>query len=223
MIEAELHIQNILSELKKAFGARLVYLGLQGSYLRGEATEQSDFDIMVVIKDLSATDLGLYKSVIGSLPHSEKACGFICGSEELRNWNALEIAHLLHTTKDYYGELSELVSHYNERDIRSFIKLSVGNIYHELCHRYIYSDSGNNRESLPFTYKSVFFILQNSYYLRENVFYQTKRELSSALSCEDKAVFETAQAIANNPDYDFDTAFNTLLCWCKKMLCEEYR
>ncbi|MBO5914049.1 MAG: nucleotidyltransferase domain-containing protein [Clostridia bacterium] len=220
MIEVELHIRNILCGLKKAFGERLVYLGLQGSYLRGEATEESDFDIMVVIKDLSASDLDLYKSVIGSLPHCEKACGFICGSEELRNWNALEITHLLHTTKDYYGELSELVPRCDERDIRSFIKLSVGNIYHELCHRYIYSDSDNNRKSLPFTYKGVFFILQNSYYLREKVFYKTKRELYSLLSCEDKAVFEIAQAIANNSDYDFDTAFNTLLCWCKKMLCE---
>lgn len=220
MIEVELHIQNILSALKKAFGERLVYLGLQGSYLRGEATEQSDFDVMVVIKDLSASDLDLYKSVIGSLPHCEKACGFICGSEELCNWNALEIAHLLHTTKDYYGSLSELVPHCDERDVRSFIKLSVGNIYHELCHRYIYSDSDNNRKSLPFTYKGVFFILQNSYYLREKVFYKTKRELYSMLSCEDKAVFEIAQAIANNSDYDFDIAFNTLLCWCKKMLCE---
>lgn len=220
MIETESYMQLLLSELKKAFGARFVYLGLQGSYLRGEATEDSDFDVMVVIDKLSASDLDLYKQLLGALPYREKACGFICGREELGNWNLLEIAHVLHTTKDYYGELSLLVPKYSNSDIKSFVRLSVCNMYHEICHRYIYSDIESNETLLPVTYKGVFFILQNYYYLRCGRFCKTKQELFSVLSNEDKAVFETAQLIANKCDYDFDSAFDTLFSWCKRMLSE---
>ncbi|MBQ9141799.1 MAG: nucleotidyltransferase domain-containing protein [Lachnospiraceae bacterium] len=36
-----------MDSTKDEFGDRLLYVGLQGSYLRGEATESSDIDIMV--------------------------------------------------------------------------------------------------------------------------------------------------------------------------------
>ena len=42
------YMENLISRCKEAFGNRLVYVGLQGSYLRGEATENSDIDVMGV-------------------------------------------------------------------------------------------------------------------------------------------------------------------------------
>ena len=51
MFNAEKYIQALLSVMKDDFGERLMYVGLQGSYLRGEATEDSDIDIMAVIRD----------------------------------------------------------------------------------------------------------------------------------------------------------------------------
>ena len=56
----------------------------------------------------------------------DKSCGFICGKEDLANWNPLEIHHLVNGTKDYYGVLKDLVPNYTEGDIRNFIKLSPG-------------------------------------------------------------------------------------------------
>ena len=42
------YTKRLTEELKMKFGKRLLYVGLQGSYLRGEATPESDIDIMLV-------------------------------------------------------------------------------------------------------------------------------------------------------------------------------
>ena len=153
-----------------------------------------------------------------SLGDYERSCGFICGRAELAGWNPLEICHVLHTTKDCYGTLSALVPSYDEADIQNYIKISAGNLYHEICHRYIHADAEANRKNLPFTYKGVFFILQNMYYLKTGVFAMTKKELLTMLSDEDRAVMETAMLIADGRNYDFDKALETLFCWCGNVL-----
>ena len=100
MFKTDVYIPALIELLKVAYKERLLYVGLQGSYLRGEATNHSDIDIMVVISDMNVADLAKYREAISSLEDYDKSCGFICGIEELQNWNPLEICHLLHTTKD---------------------------------------------------------------------------------------------------------------------------
>ena len=95
MLDANACMNDLAPRLRDAFGARLVYLGLQGSYARGEADERSDLDVMCVLEGLSAADLDAYRQIVQGLPWAEKACGFICGREELAAWNPLEIACLL--------------------------------------------------------------------------------------------------------------------------------
>ena len=145
MLDAKMYLNELVEALKKTFGDRLVYVGLQGSYLRGEATDSSDIDPMVVIDGLTVSDLKTYRAIVETLPEPDKSCGFLCGREELSCWNPLEISHLLHTTRDIYGVLTALVPAYNERDMRSFIQLSIGNLYHELCHRYVHGSAEDNR------------------------------------------------------------------------------
>ena len=67
MIRVDAYISELVSMLKAQFGVRLCYVGLQGSYLRGEATDSSDIDIMVVIDGLSVADLDSYRTIIESL------------------------------------------------------------------------------------------------------------------------------------------------------------
>ena len=220
MFKAEEYIQTLTQRLKNEYKNRLVYIGLQGSYLRGEATENSDIDIMVVIRDITVADLEAYKNIILKLQDYDKSCGFICGLQELQNWNPLEICHLLHTTKDYYGTLANLVPEYTENDVRTFIKMSIGNLYHELCHRYVHNSEENNIAMLPFTYKSVFFVLQNVHYLESGVFLETKNELSKALTCTDKLVLDTAISMSRGEIFDFEKAFSLLFEWCKEKLSE---
>ena len=64
MIRIEEYTQKLIDLLKHAFSDRLVYVGLQGSYLRQEATDTSDIDIMAVIDDLDFADLDRYRSVL---------------------------------------------------------------------------------------------------------------------------------------------------------------
>lgn len=204
--------------LKIHFQDRLRYIGLQGSYLRGEATEESDIDIMVVIDGFSPEDAICYRSVIESLECPEKSCGFICGTDDLLHWNPLEICHLIHTTKDYLGCLQELVPYYTKADVVSFVKMNLGNLFHEICHRRIHADMEQNVQALPFTCKGVFFILQNLHFLRSGQFITTKKALLSALSGQDRAVLERTLSLSNGAEYDFDSAFSLLFSWCQSTL-----
>lgn len=218
MVDINDCIPKLTEKLQEVFGERLVYLGLQGNYLRGEATDSSDIDIMAVIDGLSLDDLKLYKQAIIEIGDYDKSCGFICGKEELASWNPLESCQLIHTTKDIIGRLSELVPNYTRLDEVNYIKLSAGNLYHELCHRFIHTDIENSIRKLPQMVKSVFFIMQNLHYIESGSFCATKNEILSDLEGEDKKLFETLLNISNNSDYDLDSVFEALLSFCRRAM-----
>lgn len=220
MFELNKYLERLLGLLKGQFGARLLYAGLQGSYLRDEAGPDSDIDIMIILDDMTVGDLDEYKELLHSAGCYERSCGFICGKDEMLRWNPLEICHLVHTTKDIYGTLADLVPAYTAQDVIAFIRLSIGNLYHELCHRYIHSPRDKSIAMLPVTYKSVFFILQNLYYVKSGTFFATKRGLSCVLEKDDRAVLEAATRLTASADYDFDTAFGLLFTWCQSKLKE---
>lgn len=218
MFNIDEYIEELTAELKKAFGERLLYIGLQGSYLRNEATDNSDIDIMAVIDDLSADDLRTYQNALVSVGDFDKSCGFICGKTDLANWNPLEICHLLNATKDYYRELKPLVPAYTIEDERSYVKLSLNNLFHEICHRYIHSGREQNIAKLPQTCKSVFFIMQHLHYLSSGDFIHTKRELLQYVKGKDKDILKLSISLQNQPEYDFDKAFSMLFDWCQDAL-----
>ena len=218
MIYIDTYIAGLTASLKDQFGSRLDYIGLQGSYFRGEATAYSDIDIMVVIEDLCVADLERYRSILQSLGDFDKSCGFICSKSDLANWNPLEICHVLNSTKDYYGCLQELVPEYDESDVRNFIKLSVNNLYHEICHRYIHADPGKSIAALPGTYKSVFFILQNLYYFTHGRFVGTKTELLPLLDGKNQAVLQRSIDLNSGIGHDFSESFELLFTWCQDTL-----
>ena len=218
MIRIEEYIDELTDILADAFGERLVYIGLQGSYLRNEATENSDIDIMAVIDDISVEDLDTYRQALVSIGNFDKSCGFICGRADLSHWNPLELCHLLNTTKDYYGELKKLVPAYTMEDERNYVKFSLNNLYHEICHRYIHADREHNISRLPVTCKSVFYIVQHLHYLRTGNFVPTKREFLECVQDEDKAVLELSVSLRNDDGYDFDRAFSLLFRWCQSAL-----
>lgn len=218
MFRIDEYIDRLITSLKDVFEERLMYIGLQGSYLRNEETKNSDIDIMAVIDNLSAEDLKTYQKALVSVGSFEKSCGFICGKDDLEHWNPLEICHLLNTTKDFYGELKNLVPAYTIEDERNYIKLSLNNLYHEICHRYVHAGREYNVLKLPITCKSVFFIMQHLYYLSSGNFIQTKRELLECVQDGDKTVLELSISLQNNTNYDFDNAFSILFKWCQNVL-----
>ena len=218
MFQIDEYMEELIDRLKDTFGERLVYIGLQGSYLRKEQTKNSDIDIMAVIDHISVEDLKTYRKVLVAIGNYDRSCGFICSKADLAHWNPLEICHLLHTTKDYYGELKNLVPAYTMDDERKYVQFSLNNLYHEICHRYIHADKERNISKLPTTCKSVFFIMQHLYYLSSGNFIPTKRELLACVQDEDKKVLELSLSLQENSDYDFDQAFSILFRWCQNAL-----
>ena len=218
MIDVEIYMQRLILLLQNHFGERLVYVGLQGSYLRGEATPNSDLDVLVVLDGLSVLDLDNYRLIIESLECFDRSCGFVCSREDLLHWNRLEICNLLYSTKDYYGILKDLVPEYSQDDIRSFVKVSINNLYHEICHRYVHGERHNSMAALPGIYKSVFFILQNLYYLTSGTFITSKRELLECLTGKNRDVLERSIEYGNGNTYDFAESFMLLFTWCQETL-----
>ncbi|MBQ5866158.1 MAG: nucleotidyltransferase domain-containing protein [Oscillospiraceae bacterium] len=218
MVDIEKYMSSLISLLQNQFGERLLYVGLQGSYLRGEATECSDIDIMVVVDLLSVSDLDAYRTIIASMDYFDRSCGFICSKEDLLHWNHLEMCNLLHSTKDYFGKLCDLIPEYTREDIHTFVKLSINNLYHEICHRYIHGNKENIVAALPGTYKGVFFILQNFYYLKSGEFITRKAELLKKLDDKDRDVLARSIDLGSGNAYDFEETFALLFSWCQETL-----
>ena len=217
MVEIERYMQSLLEKMRSHFGERLRYMGLQGSYLRGEASEFSDIDVMVLLDGFSVEDMDAYRQMLAEVGDFDKSCGFICGTEDLRHWNRLELCHVLHTTKDYYGKLSDFISDYSTEDVRQFTRMSVNNVYHALCHGYIHGEKEGCYQNLPGLFKGCFFILQSLQYLKTGEYVGTKRELLEKLEGADKMVLECAMG---RRESDTEAAFRLLFHWCKQTICD---
>ena len=213
MFNLDTYIQNLISECKTAFGTRLLYMGLQGSYLRGEAHENSDIDIMVIINDFSVTDMQTYREILKKIGWFEKSCGFICGKSEMLNWNPLEVCQLKFTTKDLLGTLTDYLLPASRQDEINYVKISLGNLYHELCHRFIHSDKEKNIAKFRGTCKGFFFLIQNLYYLESGNFILSKKELKEKVAAADRRILEFSDL---PDDYNFDEAFSELIAWCQE-------
>ncbi|MBQ8510233.1 MAG: nucleotidyltransferase domain-containing protein [Clostridia bacterium] len=207
-------MEALIAGLRERFGDRLRYVGLQGSYLRGEADENSDIDVMVVLDRWETDDLDGYRELLMRLGDFDRSCGFICGEEELRRWNPLECCHVLHSTKDYVGRLADFLPVWTMEDERSFIKMSLNNLWHELSHRRVHRGRERSLERLPGMYKGTFFILQNLHYMRTGEFINSKAELLERLDGDDRAVLAAALALRGGMSA-VDADFERLLTWCQ--------
>ena len=95
----------------------------------------------------------------------------------------------------------------------NYVKLSLGNLYHELCHRYIHANKEKNVAAFRKTCKSAFFLIQNLHFLESGDFVVTKHELKEAVAEEDRAILELSEL---TDTYDFDAAFQELFRWCQR-------
>ena len=219
-MDIQAYLSRLIGGLTHTFGDRLLYVGLQGSYLRGEATETSDIDVMVIFDEVDAPTLDTYRELLISVGDYDRSCGFVCSSADMAAWNTPEVCHLLHTTRDLYGRLADFTPAYSREDVIQYVKVSVGNLYHELCHRYIHASRETNQSHLAMTCKSVFFILQNIHYLKTGSFVATKKELLEALEGDDREILSLSLRLSEGEFPDFDNAFAGLLRWCQGTLTQ---
>jgi len=212
MVDLKEYLEKLTGECRAAFGGRLLYVGLQGSHMRGEATENSDIDVMILLERFTVQDMDTYRGILERIGHRDQSCGFICGREEITRWNPLEVCQLRYTTKDLYGCLADYLPEASREDEINYVRVSLGNLYHELCHRYIHAGCEKSRERFRGSCKQLFFLIQNMHYLESGEFIVRREDLKARVTEEDRSMLKMAEL----PDsYDFDGAFSAVFRWCQ--------
>ena len=214
---------DLTAKLKDAFGAKLLFVGLQGSYRRGEANESSDIDAVVILDVISMDDLKAYREMIESMPESNKACGFISGKQELMNWPKHELFQFKNDTLTLYGSLDMLLPEISREDIVDSIKIGASGLYHSCCHTYIHAEKVSLSDALRGFYKGASFILQGLHYLRGGEYIGSKKELMLRLEGAEREILEAgmgwagcADLVAANPDIYFEK----MIGWCSGILAD---
>ena len=108
MIDLSAFMDEFLQALNDTFAKRVWFVGLQGSYGRGEANEGSDIDLVVILDKLSALDIQKYNLMLDNLPHRELICGFLSGKNEIFSWEPSDLFQFYYDTKPIIGSLDEL-------------------------------------------------------------------------------------------------------------------
>ncbi len=203
-------LDEIVEKLKCEFTSRLIFVGLQGSYNRGEATSKSDIDLVVIIDELNFENLKTYRSIIDGMPFKEKACGFISGKQELQNWSKSDLFQFYYDTKPLLGKLNDIIQVPSKEDIKKSIKTNCENLYHATVHSFVHSN--NYIEDLQGLYKMTFFILQADYFVKNQVYISTKRDLFNKLEGLDKEILAVC---INTNMQDPENLYEKLIYWCK--------
>lgn len=169
----------LTEKLLERFGERLLFVGLQGSRQRGEAREDSDIDVVVVLDELEAEDLTAYRSLLQDMPQGELACGFVCGLRELRAWPGYDLVALSRDTSGYHGDLLALLPPLGRKDEIACVRVGAANLYHAACHTLLFGEL--EPQALRELYKSAFFLLRMEHALRAGEYTPTRKALLERL------------------------------------------
>jgi len=190
--DSERWINELIARLDGEFGDRILFIGHTGSYARGEATEHSDIDVNIVLDALTFGDLERYRRIVRSMPHRDKACGFICGASEMKAWPAHELFQFTQGCVVLRGSLDDLITGPTDRDIEDSVMNLTSMIYQQCCHAYLFEDEFDQAaEGLKDAYKAAFFVLQEMHFLRHREYVATKRELLDRLDGLDREILAT--------------------------------
>ena len=217
MIDIKSWLNMFLVALNDTFGDRVWFVGLQGSYARGEATATSDIDVVVILDELSVSDISSYNEMLSNLPHRELICGFLSGKEELLNWEPSDLFQFCHDTTPIKGSLDEVMAVIDESAVNRAIKIGVCNIYHGCVHNMLHEKSEDILRGL---YKSASFVVQAIAYKQTGSYINRQKELLQVVSSNEQVIVETFMNLKNGGAIDFNLMSETLFSWSKKWISE---
>lgn len=180
-------LENFVEEMKKGFGSRIEFIGLQGSHGRGEASRESDIDLVVILDKVDMEDLEKYDEIISKMEDREKICGFISGKEELSCWEKADVFQFYYDTEPLVGNLDFILPTIKKSDIRRAILVGSCNIYHMCGHNILHEKDLNILFSL---YKAACFVLQTKYYYETDRYIKKKADLLLKLPEQDRQILE---------------------------------
>ena len=217
MIEITTWMDGFLKALNEAFENRVWFVGLQGSYGRGEATDTSDIDIVVILDELAALDIQKYNVMLDILPHRELICGFLSGKDELFNWEPSDLFQFYYDTTAIKGSLDELLSLIDRTAVERAIKIGACNIYHGCVHNMLHKKSD---EILRGLYKSASFVVQAIVFQRTGKYIKHQKELLSIASPDERDIVNTFLNLKNGGSVNFSVVSEALLAFAKKWIVE---
>ena len=215
MIEINVWMDGFLKAVNETFENRVWFLGLQGSYGRGEAIETSDIDIVVILDELSASDIQKYNSMLDALPHRELICGFLSGKNELINWEPSDLFQFYHDTTPIKGSLDKLLTVIDEAAIDRAIKIGACNIYHGCVHNMLHEKS---EDILSGLYKSASFVLQALIFKKTGKYIKHQKELLGVVSADEQKIVDNFLKLKNGGAVDFSAMSEVLFAWSKKWI-----
>jgi len=207
-----------MKSLKETFCDRVMFVGLQGSYARGEATEASDIDIVLVLDELSFGDIEAYNSILDTLPHRELICGFLAGKNEIVNWDTSDLFQFCYDTTAIYGSIDDLFALIDVSAAKRAIKIGACNIYHTCVHNMLHEKS---EKILRETYKYASFVMRAIAFKQTGKFFSSQKELRKAVSKEEQIIIDTFLNLKNGGAVDFKSMSEELFAWSKKWICED--
>ena len=217
MIVIEDFVNIFLNVLNDTFRNRVWFVGLQGSYGRGEATATSDIDMVVILDKLSVSDISNYNKMLDNMPHRELICGFISGKEEIMNWETSDLFQFCNDTSPIKGSLDEVLTLIDESAVNSAIKSGVCNIYHGCIHNMLHEKSEDILRGL---YKSASFVVQAIAFKQTGNYISHQKDLLGVVSPPEQVIVETFMNLKNGAKVDFNLMSNTLFTWSKKWITE---
>ena len=207
-----------LKTVDEAFGNRVWFVGLQGSYGRGEATDTSDIDVVVILDELSASDIQNYNAMLDALPHRELICGFLSGKDELLHWEPSDLFQFYYDTTPIKGSLDELLTVIDEAAVDRAIKIGACNIYHGCVHNMLHEKSEDILKGL---YKSASFVVQAIVFKQTGKYIKRQSELRDVVSADERVIVDTFLSLKNGDAVEFGAMSDTLFSWSKKWISKD--
>ncbi len=211
-------MKRYLDKVKSLFASHLLFVGLQGSYGRGEATDSSDIDAVVILDQVTPRDLKAYSAMLETLPNREKVCGFISGRQELINWERSDLFQFYHDTTPVFGSIDFLLSLIGKEDIYRAVRIGACNIYHICGHNMVHE---KDAEILKALYKSAAFTVQAIYYYQTGTYIKQRAELITVLQSQEKEILQTGITLKKQPNMaqtEFERLSEIMFNWAAGLI-----
>lgn len=214
MVDIRNWIVEFVNKVEYTFDKRVWFIGLQGSYGRGEATDTSDIDVVVILDELCINDLKMYRDMLDILPYRELVCGFISGKNELLNWEPSDLFQFYYDTTPIKGTLDCLIDKIDRQAVKDAIHIGACNIYHTCVHNFIHEKSDDILRSL---YKSTVFVLQALYFYEKGKYIKSIKELQKSITPQSE-VLNIAIALKNGSSVQFEEMSTLLFNWVVNLI-----
>ena len=211
MVQISDWMNQFVKTVTKEFGSKIVFIGLQGSYGRGEQKESSDIDAVVIFEGFTQEELLRYGQLLEEMPHREKICGFVSGKEELLAWDRGDLFQFYFDTTPYLGSLEDLIPKPTRVDAANAAHMGACNLYHTCVHNLLHEKSD---EFLKEAKKALGFVLRAYLYYERGEYQKKSGDLLSAVAGRERELLRSLERD------DFYACSLALIAWTKRVIKE---